>query len=196
MNLTTIFKLFWTPTSGWRELLGSNPSIPRLFLLHVVPLACIPTLMIVYAGKAEDSLLLVDMLSGTKLMFVGTIFFLVQLISVPIMASIIRHLGEVADINPSYKSAFILAAVAPTPLWLSAVGLFVPSFLALVVIGTLAIMASAGLIFYGIPELFEVEDKENAIMYFGGVMVAGMIAMVFLMLSTFVIWGGIQNLNI
>jgi hypothetical protein len=152
--------------------------------------------MIVYAGRADDTFLLIDMLPTSKLMFVGTIFFLVQLMSVPIMASVIQHLGEVADINPSYKSAFILAAVAPTPLWLSAVSLLVPSFLALVTIGTLAIMASAGLIFYGIPELFEVENKENAIMYFGGIMVAGMIALVFLMLSTFVIWGGIQNLNI
>ena len=196
MNLTTIFKLFWAPTSGWRELIASNPSIPRLFLLHVVPLACIPTLMIVYAGKADDTFLLVDMLSGPKLMFVGTIFFLVQLISVPIMALIIRHLGEVADISPSYKSAFILAAVAPTPLWLSALSLLIPSFLVLVVVGTLALMASTGLIFYGVPQAFNIEAKENAVMYFGGIMVAGMIALVFLMLSTLVIWGGIQNLSL
>jgi len=196
MNLTTIFKLFWAPTSGWRELIASNPSIPRLFLLHVVPLACIPTLMIVYAGKADDTFLLVDMLSGPKLMFVGTIFFLVQLISVPIMALIIRHLGEVADISPSYRSAFILSAVAPTPLWLSALSLIIPSFLVLVVVGTLALMASAGLIFYGVPVVFDIQEKENAVMYFGGIMVAGMIALVFLMLSTLVIWGGIQNLSL
>lgn len=196
MNLTTLFKLFWKPTTGWQELLDSSPSIPRLFLLHVVPLACIPTLMIVYAGKSDDTFLLVDMLSGPKLMFVGTIFFLVQLISVPIMASIIRHLGEVADISPSYRSAFILAAVAPTPLWLSALSLIIPSFLVLVVVGTLALMASAGLIFYGIPVVFNIQEKENAVMYFGGIMVAGMIALVFLMLSTLVIWGGIQNLSL
>lgn len=196
MNLTTIFKLFWAPTSGWRELIASNPSIPRLFLLHVVPLACIPTLMIVYAGNSNETYLLVDMLSGPKLMFVGTIFFLVQLIAVPIMASIIRHLGEVADISPSYESAFILAAVAPTPLWLSAVSLFAPNFLVLIAIGTLALMASAGLIFYGIPQLFDIQEKENAVMYFGGIMVAGMITLVFLMLSTLVIWGGIQNLSL
>jgi len=34
------------------------------------------------------------------------------------------------------------------------------------------------------------------VMYFGGIMVAGMIALVFLMLSTLVIWGGIQNLSL
>ena len=85
MNFSTIFKLFFAPTNGWRELMHSEPSIPRLFLMHVVPLACIPTLMIVYAGRSDDNFLLIDMLSTQKLMYVGTVFFLVQLISVPIM---------------------------------------------------------------------------------------------------------------
>ena len=196
MNLSTMFKLFWTPTNGWRELLASSPSIPRLFLLHVVPLSCIPTLMILYAGKSQDAFLLVDILSTTKMMYVGTVFFLVQLIAVPIMALIIRHLGEVADINPTYQSAFTLAAVAPTPIWLSSVSLLAPNFLVLVFVGTLALMASGGLIFYGLPEVFDIKNKENAIMYFGGLVVAGMIALVFLMLSTLVIWGSIQNLNL
>ena len=196
MNLSTMFKLFWTPTNGWRELLASSPSIPRLFLLHVVPLSCIPTLMILYAGKSQDAFLLVDILSTTKMMYVGTVFFLVQLIAVPIMALIIRHLGEVADINPTYQSAFTLAAVAPTPIWLSSVSLLAPNFLVLVFVGTLALMASGGLIFYGLPEVFDIKNKENAIMYFGGIVVAGMIALVFLMLSTLVIWGSIQNLNL
>ena len=196
MNLSTMFKLFWTPTNGWRELLASSPSIPRLFLLHVVPLSCIPTLMILYAGKSQDAFLLVDILSTTKMMYVGTVFFLVQLIAVPIMALIIRHLGEVADINPTYQSAFTLAAVAPTRIWLSSVSLLAPNFLVLVFVGTLALMASGGLIFYGLPEVFDIKNKENAIMYFGGIVVAGMIALVFLMLSTLVIWGSIQNLNL
>jgi hypothetical protein len=196
MHFGTIFKLFFAPTNGWRELLDSEPSIPRLFLMHVVPLACIPTLMLVYASKSDADFLLIDILSTQKSMYVGTVFFLVQLISVPIMASIIRQLGEVADINPSYRSAFILAAVAPTPLWLSALSLLIPSFFALTAVGTLALMASAGLIFYGIPVVFKIEEKENAAMYFGGIMIAGLVALAFLMLSTLIIWGGVQNLNL
>jgi hypothetical protein len=152
--------------------------------------------MLVYAGKSDDSFLLIDMLSTQKLMYVGTVFFLVQLISVPIMASIIRQLGEVADISPSYRSAFILAAVAPTPIWLSALSLLIPNFLVLTVVGTLALMASAGLIFYGIPVVFKVEEKGNAVMYFGGIMIAGLVALAFLMLSTLIIWGGVQNLKL
>ena len=70
------------------------------------------------------------------------------------------------------------------------------NFLLLIATGSLALMASAGLIYFGIPQVFQIQEKENAIMYFGGIMVAGMIALVFLMLSTLVIWGGIQNLSL
>ena len=141
MNLTTLFKLFWSPTAGWQELLDTRPSIPRLFLLHVVPLACIPPLMIFFASKSTDAFLLVDILPPHKLALVGLIFFMIQLMAVPMMALIIKQLGEIANIQPSYQSAFTLAAVAPTPLWLSALILLIPNFLVLVSLGTLALMA-------------------------------------------------------
>lgn len=196
MNLRTLFKLFKSPSAGWEELLASKPSIPRLFILHVVPLASIPPLMIYYAGKSADTFLLVDILSPHKLALVGLIFLVVQLMAVPMMALIIKQLGEMANIKPSYHSAFILAAVAPTPLWLSSFVLLVPNFLFLISLGTLALMASGGLIYYGLPVIFGIKDKENATMYFGGIMIAGTIALAFLMLSTLVVWGSIQNLSI
>lgn len=196
MNLTTLFKLFWSPTAGWHELLETKSSIPRLFILHVVPLASVPPLMIFFAAKSSNTFLLVDMLSPQKLALVGLIFFMIQLMAVPLMALVIKQLGEIINIQPSYQSAFTLAAVAPTPLWLSALILLVPNFLVLVTFGSLALMASAGLIFYGLPLVFGIRDKGNAVMYFGGVMIAGTVALAFLMLSTLVIWGSLQNLSI
>jgi hypothetical protein len=196
MNLTTLFKLFWSPTAGWHELLKSKPSIHRLFILHVVPFASIPPLMIFLATKSSSTFLLVDMLSPPKLALVGLIFFMIQLMAVPMMALVIKQLGEIVNIQPSYQSAFTLAAVAPTPLWLSALILLIPNVLVLVALGSLALMASAGLIFYGLPLVFGIKDKDNAVMYFGGIMVAGTVSLAFLMLSTLVIWGSLQNLAI
>jgi len=196
MNLTTLFKLFWSPTAGWHELLKSKPSIHRLFILHVVPFASIPPLMIFLAAKSSSTFLLVDMLSPPKLALVGLIFFMIQLMAVPMMALVIKQLGEIVNIQPSYQSAFTLAAVAPTPLWLSALILLIPNVLVLVALGSLALMASAGLIFYGLPLVFGIKDKDNAVMYFGGIMVAGTVSLAFLMLSTLVIWGSLQNLAI
>lgn len=196
MNLTTLFKLFWTPTAGWQELLATRPSMPRLFMLHVVPLASIPPLMIFLIAMSADSTFLIGTLSPRKLILVGLILFIIQLIAVPMMALLIKQLGEVVNIQPTFQSAFTLAAVAPTPLWLSALLLVAPSFIVLVTFGSLSLMASFGLIYYGLPLVFEIKGKDNAAMYFGGVMIAGTVALAFLMLSTLVILGSLQNLSI
>jgi hypothetical protein len=188
--------MFRSPAAGWQELLDTKPSIPKLFIFHVVPFASIPPLMIFFAVKSSNTFLLVDMLSPQKLALVGLIFFMIQLMAVPLMALVIKQLGEIANVQPTYQSAFTLAALAPTPLWLSAFVLLVPNFLVLVTLGSLALMASSGFIYYGLPLVFGIKDKDNAVMYFGGIMIAGTIALAFLMLSTLVIWGSLQNLPI
>lgn len=196
MSLITLFKLFWSPTSGWQALLETKPSMPRLFIFHVVPLASIPPLMIFFTAMSADSTFLVGTLSPKKLILVGLILFIIQLMAVPMMALIIKQLGEVVNIKPSFQSAFTLAAVAPTPFWLYALLLVLPNLLVLVTFGSLALMASFGLIYYGLPLVFDIKGKENAVMYFGGIMIAGAIALAFLMLSTLVIMGSLQNLSI
>jgi hypothetical protein len=196
MSLITLFKLFWSPTAGWQALLETKPSMPRLFIFHVVPLASIPPLMIFFTAYAADSTFLVGTLSPKKLILVGLILFIIQLMSVPMMALIIKQLGEVVNIKPSFQSAFTLAAVAPTPFWLYALLLVLPNLLVLVTFGSLALMASFGLIYYGLPLVFDIKGKDNAVMYFGGIMIAGAVALAFLMLSTLVIMGSLQNLSI
>jgi hypothetical protein len=89
-----------------------------------------------------------------------------------------------------------LAAIAPTPFWVYALLLVLPNLLVLVTFGSLALMASFGLIYYGLPLVFDIKGKDNAVMYFGGIMIAGVIALAFLMLSTLVIMGSLQNLSI
>jgi hypothetical protein len=116
--------------------------------------------------------------------------------TVALMALIIKQLGEVVNIKPSFQSAFTLAAIAPTPFWVYALLLVLPNLLVLVTFGSLALMASFGLIYYGLPLVFDIKGKDNAVMYFGGIMIAGVIALAFLMLSTLVIMGSLQNLSI
>ena len=146
MHPLTLFRLFLSPTQGWRDLMEDRPSIHRLYLLHVIPFALIPSLMIYIAGQ-EHSQRFLDLLPGNKLIIVAVAFFLVQLVIVPAMASIVRQLAEVAEIHPSYREAFTLAAVAPTPLWLAPLFLTIPDILVNIGITSLAMLASAGLIY-------------------------------------------------
>lgn len=194
MNPMTLFKLFFKPTAGWQALIASQPSMHRLFLLHVIPFALIPSVMIYIAGT-KQTLMFFDLLPGNKLLLVSFILFLVQLAVVPVMATIVRQLAEIADSHPSYKQAFTLAAVAPTPLWMAPVFLIVPDMLVNMAVTTLAMMASAGFIYYGIPTVFKIKEQGHVYLLFGAILVAGVVAWGFLMVCTLVVWGSVQNLN-
>lgn len=195
MSISTLFKLFFSPTQGWQALVSKRAPVHRLFLLHVVPFALIPPLMIYLAGN-KGQVLFLDLLPANKLLIVAIAFFLVQLIAVPLMASVIKQLSEVADAHPTYIQAFTLAAVAPTPLWLMPVFLLVPNMLVMLVVASLAMMASAGFIYYGIPEALEVREEGHKNLLFGAILTAGMTAWGFLMITTLVIWGSVQNLQL
>jgi hypothetical protein len=108
---------------------------------------------------------------------------------------VIKQISEIAEVKPTYHQAFKLAAIAPTPLWMMPVFLLVPDISVLMVVGSLAMMASAGFIYYGIPEVLHVYEEGHHLLLFGAVLTAGMMAWGLLMISTFVIWGSLQNLQ-
>lgn len=194
MNPLNLFWLFTMPARGWSRLVHTKPSIHQLYLLHVIPFSLIPPLMMYFAGSKYGGQFFPSM-GGSKLLLIATIFFIIELVAVPIMGVIIRQLAEVAEIHPSYKDAFILAAVAPTPLWMAPIFLLVPSMFLNLMVVTLAMMAAAGFIYFGIPVVFRLKEKGHAILMFGAVLIAGVVAWGFLMVSTLVVWGGVQNLQ-
>lgn len=170
-------------------------SMHRLYLLHVVPLSLIPPLFI-YCAAGNYAGDLLPVLSDHQLLLVAVILFIVELSAVPVMALILRQLAEIADVHPSYHDAFTLAAVAPTPLWLVPIVFLIPDMLVGLIALTMALMATAGFIYYGIPTVFRIKERGHAILLFGAVLTAGVIAWAFLMVVTLVVLGSVQNLRI
>jgi len=195
MNPMTLVQLYLFPVKGWKDFMRTNPSMHRLFLLHVVPFSLIAPLMIYWVGKNQQ-LLFLDLLPAGKLLIVAIAFFIVQLVAVPIMAIVIKQLCEIVDAHPTYLRAFTLAAVAPTPLWMMPVFLLIPDMSVLLIVGSFAMMASAGFIYYGIPEVLEVREEGHKYLLFGALLTAGMVAWGFLMVTTLVVWGSVQSLHL
>lgn len=193
MNPLNLLLLFVSPAQGWGRLVQSKPSIMQLYLLHVLPFSLVPPLMVYVAGSKYGGQFFPAM-PPSKLLLVATIFFLVEMVVVPVMGVIFRQLAEVAEIRPTYESAFTLAAVGPTPLWLAPLFMLVPSVLFNLGAVSLAMMATAGFLYYGIPTVFGLQEKGRAILLFGAALTAGVVAWGFLMVSTLVIWGSVQNL--
>lgn len=195
MSLLNLFWLFFAPTKGWRQLTQAKHSMHRLYLLHVIPLSLIPPLFIYY-GDFNFAASLFPVLSSTKLLIVAIILFIVELVAVPLMALLLRQLAEIADAHPSFHDAFTFAAVAPTPLWLMPIMFLIPNLTVNLLAMTLALMATVGFIYYGIPSVFRIKERGHAMLLFGAVLTAGVVAWVFLMVSTLVVLGSVQNLQI
>ncbi|ATE62548.1 Yip1 family protein [Thauera sinica] len=161
MTLHDLPKMFYSYSEGWSELRRIHPAMGWLFVLYVMPLSLLPPAMVTYSMEVSPGAVfpqLVPALSGGEAFAVAAAFYVAQLLMVLLMASIIQDMGELVDATPSHHDAFMLAAVAPTPLWLSSLALFVPSAWIVGTIVAAAWLASAALIFHGVCPLFGITD--------------------------------------
>lgn len=172
---------------GWDYLARSHMPVARMFLLYALPLSLVPPLMIYYAGTTHGGELLPEFTRG-QLQSIGVVFFLVETAMLFLMAMVIRRLGEVIDIKPSYEDAFKLAVMAPTPLWLAPLAMFIPSFAVNLTVGALAILAAGTLIYFAVPVIFKIEEKGHAVLLSGTIYAAGLVAWAVMMYLTLITW--------
>jgi hypothetical protein len=185
MTLTSLPKMLLSEADGWPDVLRIHPTVAQLFAFLVAPMSLIPPLMYAYAQLVHPGIVFAVVeppLRWEELTVVGAVFFAIEIANVALMASYIQQLGDVADVHPDYPSAYTLAAIAPTPLWLSALGLFVSSvwFNALVVIA--AWSCSVALIRNGVRPLFKVDDAHKALQFANAITAAGVAVWVCMLL--------------
>lgn len=187
MNLMMFPKMLSSHDEGWVWLMRVHPSVLKMMALYVAPLSLIPPAMLLYAASAYDEGLFG--LAMNRVWILAAIFYVAELLMVPAMAAVIQRLGEVADRRPAYHDAFAFAAVVPTPLWLSAVALFVPNLLFIAGVGIIAIAAAVMMIYEGTYRVFGVDEEGSAQLLTASVVGAGLIGWVAMLGLAFVSWG-------
>lgn len=179
MNTHNLPKMLVSYSEGWQDLLQVHPTVSRTMVTYVIPMSLLPPAMFLFSmlvtpGAVFPSLM--PQVTAMEALGVATAFFLVELAMVALMASIIQQMGDVVDIKPAYEDAFLLAAIAPTPLWLSALALFVPFVWFNAAVVALAWVASAALIYHGVAPLFRLEDRGKSRLMGSFILMAGVIA--------------------
>ena len=165
MTLMNLPKMVLSDTEGWSDILRTHPSVGKMFVAFVVPMSLIPPVMYAYAQLVQPGMVFAAVyppLTAGEATLIGALFFLVELATVALMAAYIRELGGIADIHPDYAAAYTLAAIAPAPLWLSALALFVPSLWFNVLVGVLAWLACVALIRHGVRAVFHPAEEAKA----------------------------------
>lgn len=172
---------------GWDTFTHTHMSVLKLFSVYALPLSLVPPAMIYYADTTYGGHLL-PALSTLQLGFIGIVFFLAEVAMTFAVAYVIQRIAEVAEIKPAFEDAYKLAVVVPTPLWLAPLFLFIPSFLLNLAAGAAALILSAMLIYYAVPDVLKVEEKGHAILLSGSILASGLVAWVAMMFLTLITW--------
>lgn len=179
MNPMNLPKMVYSYGDGWLDLVRIHPTVAKLFTTYVMPMSLIPPAMFVYANLVAPGGVFpaqVPAFTGGEIMAVAVAFYLAELGMVLLMGSLIQQIGDVVDIKPGYPESFMLAAVAPTPLWLSALALFVPSMTFNGVVLAIAWVASAALIYHGVDPIFRLEGHSKSRLMASVILMAGVLA--------------------
>ena len=180
MNMVQVPKMVFSFHDGWDELIRLHPSVARLFALVVLPLSVLPPALVYYAGSRYGDAF-VPGVTPARWQAAAGIFFVAELLTVPIMAWLIHMACRLNDVATDYHACFTLAAIAPAPLWLSSLTLLVPSLSMAVLVGGLAVCCSMGLIYHGVYALFHMRDNFKALQMASVVAGAGLLAWLLLM---------------
>src|SRR5574337_383379 len=179
MSIPSLPKMFVSESEGWSDVLKIHPTVSKVFWSLVVPMSVLPPLMYAYAGLSHPGAVLPQTeppMTGEAAMLVGGAFFLIELATVAFMAMAIRQIGNAHGLATPYENAYALAAIAPVPLWLSSLALFIPSLWVNVAVVTVAWVGSAALIRHGVRPLLGVADGGEAHAMANRVTMAGVAA--------------------
>jgi len=175
MQPTAILQLPFSSGGAWEAIRDRHPSLFSLVFLVVVPLSLLPPVMLYYAGTHYGEAFLPGF--GEKSWrFITTIFYLAELLTFAAMGWLIYEVGNSKKLQVSATDAYRLAALAPIPLWLSALGLFIPSFWTNAVISLGALALSVSIVYHGLRGLCHMQEAVEAMSVTYTIMAASVMA--------------------
>ena len=175
MSPLMLLRLILPSSGAWAELRNHPPSILALILFPVLPFALIPPIMLYQAGTGYPEAF-GEAFVGREWGYITTILFLAELLTFAVMGWLIHEVGNTRSARISGHSAYLMAAVAPVPMWLSAFTLFIPSLTVMISIALIGLIWSCAIVFRGINHLCRIEEEVEAMSITYTVMAASVLA--------------------
>ncbi|MBZ0106104.1 MAG: YIP1 family protein [Sulfuricella denitrificans] len=161
MNILSFPKMVISSSEGWPELAKIHPAIIRVFFFLVLPFSLLPPAMLylssIYYGDS-----IIAGFGSRPWELISPLFFIAEMVTFVAMGWLIKQIAEDHQVDVDYHDAYVLAAITPVPLWLSSLGLLVPSLAFNMVVSILALGASCALIYHGIYALCHMHEEVTA----------------------------------
>lgn len=161
MKLMQLPRMMWSSHEGWDELGRERPGIATLFLGLVLPLSLLPPLMLAQAAGGIGARHFPHVAAESWLL-AAALFFVVELGTVLLLTALIRAVSQSKGGSTDVRDAFMVAAIAPVPLWLSSLVLLQQDLAVVFVVPVVALVASAGLIRHGVENRLQVGEAVDA----------------------------------
>lgn len=141
---------------------GSAPPRAATFTRHVLPFALIPPLMILFAMRDHPQVYRLDP-AATNWEWIGLVVFVAEVLSVNVVAAMLRLTAPRDRLPPSKEHVYLVAAEVSSPLWASAVVLAIPSLAALVAVHLIAHAVSLRTLYRAVRARLHVEGELEAL---------------------------------
>lgn len=158
MNLSVILKLPISSNSGWPDLLKAHPSLTKLFASTLLPLALLPPVLLYLTGTDNPGLF-PQQLANKSWGEVATAFFILEIATSLTMGWGIKTVAGANDLCIDQRDAFLVTAIAPVPMWLSSLGLLLPSMLYSLLIMTVGFGLTCRIIYNGVLAICRTSDE-------------------------------------
>lgn len=182
MSILSLPKMIYS-YEGWPELESRHLPIAKFFALVVLPLALLPPAMLYYAGSHYGDLFVAGFAAKPWAVIAG-VFYLTEIASVLLMGWLISEMVKWYGLRASVGDSFMLAGIAPIPMWLSSLSLLLPNIAVDAGIALLALAAGCGLLYHGICAFCHTREEVSAAGITQTVMSAGLLCWAFLLVLT------------
>lgn len=163
MNMNQLARLPFSGNGAWSELRRLDLSIPFLAWVVVLPLSFLPPVLLYYAGTQYGDAF-IDGFGDKKWRFITTILFLAELLTFFVMGWLIHAVMDSHQLEVTYQDSYLLAAIAPLPLWLSSLALLVPYLVVSVVAVFAGLFLSCALVYQGLRSICDRQDNDVEVM--------------------------------
>lgn len=149
MNLYALSRLTMSVDDGWPDLIRSRPGLLATFAWLVLPLSLVPPLMLYWAGTHHPEMFPPEW-RAKPWASAATTFFVAELATVAAMGWLIRRVALAYGLEVDYHDTYMLASITPIPMWLSGLGLLVPTLLFAATLAAAGLALSCAILYHGI----------------------------------------------
>lgn len=173
MLILSIPKMVVSSQAGWSSLEKNHPTFLSVFLSMALPLSLLPPVLMAYVGPHYGNAF-IDGYSDKNWALIAPVFFVAEMVTLWFMGWFIKQVANTSKVSINRQDAYILASIAPVPLWLSSLALLVPSLAFNIGIAAVALAATCSLIYHGVHAICHMHDDLTATAITHTVMGAGL----------------------